>query len=147
MTTNFERDTPLDRTCSFQSKLVKKNHIELTDEIDHKILSMFLLGMSYRDICGHVEDMYDIDVSEAAITGVTVRLIPELECQQRPLDALYPFVWLDDIHTKITEDGRCVSKVIYTILGLTAGGKRNCLASTYLNLRGQLLAVCANESV
>ncbi|ELH3005272.1 transposase [Vibrio vulnificus] len=56
--------------------LVKKNQTKLTDEIDRKILSIFLLGMSYRDIRGHVEDMYDIDVSEATISGVTERLIP-----------------------------------------------------------------------
>ncbi|MBF4353584.1 IS256 family transposase, partial [Vibrio anguillarum] len=106
----------------------KKNQTKLTDEIDRKILSMFSLGMSYRDIRGHVEDMYGIDVSEATITGVTDRLIPELkEWQQRPLDALYPFVWLDAIHYKIKEDGRYVSKAIYTILGLDVEGKKELL--------------------
>ena len=85
--------------------------------------------MSYRDIRGHVEDMYGIDVSEATITSVTDRLIPELkEWQQlQPLDALYPFVWLDAIHYKVREDGRYVSKAIYTILGLTVEGKKELL--------------------
>lgn len=125
---SFELDTPRDRTGSFEPKLVKKNQTKLTDEIDRKILSMFSLGMSYRDIRGHVEDMYGIDVSEATITGVTDRLIPELkEWQQRPLDALYPFVWLDAIHYKIKEDGRYVSKAIYTILGLNVHGKKELL--------------------
>jgi transposase-like protein len=124
----FELDTPRDRTGSFEPKLVKKNQTKLTDEIDRKILSMFSLGMSYRDIRGHVEDMYGIDVSEATITGVTDRLIPELkEWQQRPLDALYPFVWLDAIHYKIKEDGRYVSKAVYTILGLNVEGKKELL--------------------
>ena len=124
----FELDTPRDRQGSFEPKLVKKNQTKLTDEIDRKILSMFSLGMSYRDIRGHVEDMYGIDVSEATITGVTDRLIPELkEWQQRPLDALYPFVWLDAIHYKIKEDGRYVSKAVYTILGLNVEGKKELL--------------------
>lgn len=124
----FELDTPRDRSGSFEPKLVKKNQTKLTDEIDRKILSMFALGMSYRDIRGHVEDMYGIDVSEATITGVTDRLIPELqEWQQRPLDKLYPFVWLDAIHYKIKEDGRYISKAVYTILGLNVQGKKELL--------------------
>lgn len=124
----FELDTPRDRSGTFEPQLVKKNQTKLTDEIDRKILSMFSLGMSYRDIRGHVEDIYGIDVSEATITGVTDRLIPELkEWQQRPLDALYPFVWLDAIHYKIKEDGRYVSKAIYTILGLDVEGKKELL--------------------
>ncbi|HCZ9272892.1 TPA: IS256 family transposase [Vibrio alginolyticus] len=124
----FELDTPRDRSGTFEPQLVKKNQTKLTDEIDRKILSMFSLGMSYRDIRGHVEDMYGIDVSEATITGVTDRLIPELkEWQQRPLDALYPFVWLDAIHYKIKKDGRYVSKAIYTILGLDVEGKKELL--------------------
>lgn len=73
----FELNTPRDRLGSFEPKLVKKNQTNLTDEIDRKILSMFSLGMSYRDIRGHVEGMYGIDVSEATTTGVTDRLISE----------------------------------------------------------------------
>ncbi len=125
---SFELDTPRDRSGTFEPQLVKKNQTKLTDEIDRKILSMFSLGMSYRDIRSHVEDMYGIEVSEATITGITDRLIPELkEWQQRPLDALYPFVWLDAIHYKIKEDGRYVSKAIYTILGLDVEGKKELL--------------------
>ncbi|HFI9759618.1 TPA: IS256 family transposase [Vibrio parahaemolyticus] len=124
----FELETPRDRAGSFEPKLVKKNQTKLTDEIDRKILSMFALGLSYRDIRTHVADMYGIDVSEATITSVTDRLIPELEeWQQRPLEALYPFVWLDAIHYKIKEDGRYVSKAIYTILGLNIEGKKELL--------------------
>lgn len=124
----FELETPRDRAGSFEPKLIKKNQTKLTDEIDRKILSMFALGMSYRDIRGHVEDMYGIDVSEATITSITDRLIPELqEWQQRPLDSLYPFVWLDAIHYKIKENGRYVSKAVYAILGLNIEGKKELL--------------------
>ncbi|MDL0445799.1 IS256 family transposase [Vibrio alginolyticus] len=129
----FELDTPRDRSGTFEPQLVKKNQTKLTDEIDRKILSMFSFGMSYRDIRSHVEDMYGIEVSEATITGITDRLIPELkEWQQRPLDALYPFVWLDAIYYQIKEDGRYVSKAIYTILGLDVEGKKE-LVGLYLS--------------
>jgi len=107
---------------------VKKNQTKLTDEIDRKILSMFALGMSYRDIRGHVEDMYGLEVSEAVISGVTDRLIPELKSwQQRPLETIYPIVWLDAIHYKIREDGRYISKAVYTLLGLNVEGRKELL--------------------
>lgn len=125
---SFELDTPRDRAGTFEPQLVKKNQTQLTDEIDSKILSMFALGMSYRDIRSHVSDMYGVDVSEAVISGVTDRLIPELkEWQQRPLDAIYPMVWLDAIHYKVRDNGRYVSKAVYTILALNTKGKKELL--------------------
>lgn len=127
-TGSFELDTPRDRAGTFEPELVKKNQTKLTDEIDRKILSMFALGMGYRDIRGHVQDMYGLEVSEAVISGVTDRLIPELKSwQQRPLEAIYPIVWLDAIHYKVREDGRYVSKAVYTLLGLNIEGRKELL--------------------
>lgn len=127
-TGQFELETPRDRAGSFEPQLVKKNQTKLTNEIDRKILSMFALGMSYRDIRGHVEDLYGIEVSEATITAVTDQLIPELkEWQSRSLDGVYPFIWLDAIHYKIKESGRYVSKAIYTVLGVNIEGKKELL--------------------
>lgn len=63
----FELETPRDRAGSFEPQLVKKNQTKLTPEIDEKILSMFALGMSYRDIRGHIQDMYGVEVSEATV--------------------------------------------------------------------------------
>jgi transposase-like protein len=124
----FELETPRDRAGTCEPQLVKKNQTKLTDEIDRKMLSMFALGMSYRDIRSHVQEMYGLEVSEAVISGVTDRLLPELEqWQQRPLEALYPFVWLDAIHYKVKEQGRYVSKAVYTILGLNIEGKKELL--------------------
>ena len=78
---------------------MKMNQTKLTDEIDNKILSMFALGMSYSDMRQHVSDMYGLDVSQATISSITDRLIPEMkEWQRRPLDEVYPFVWLDAIN-------------------------------------------------
>ncbi len=95
-------ETPRDRAGTFEPQLVKKNQTKLTDEIDRKILSMYALCMSYRDIRGHVQELYGIEVSEATITGVTDQLLPELKArQERQLDSIYPFVWLDAIHYKV----------------------------------------------
>ena len=66
---NFELETPRDRAGSFEPKIVKKHQTHLTNEIEKKVLSMYALGMSYKDISGHVEDMYGIDVSESTITN------------------------------------------------------------------------------
>ena len=89
---------------------------------------MFALGMSYRDIRGHVQEMYGIEISEATITSITDQLIPELKAwQSRSLDTLYPFIWLDAIHYKVKESGRYVSKAIYTVLGINIEGRKELL--------------------
>lgn len=125
---SFELATPRDRNGDFEPQLVKKNQTRLSDEIDDKIISLFALGMSYRDIQSHIADMYGLEVSDGAITRITDRLLPELKAwQQRPLDAVYPFVWLDAVHYKIKDDGRYVNKAVYTVLGLNTEGHKELL--------------------
>lgn len=125
---SFELETPRDRSGDFEPQLVKKNQTKLTDEIDNKIISLYSHGMSYRDIKTHIGDMYGLALSDGAITNITDQLIPQLKAwQQRPLDAIYPFVWLDAIHFKIKDEGRYVHKAVYTILGLNAEGKKELL--------------------
>jgi transposase-like protein len=125
---NFELETPRDRAGSFEPKIVKKHQTHLTNEIEKKVLSMYALGMSYKDISGHVEDMYGIEVSAATINAVTDKIIPELkEWQQRALDSHYPIVWLDAIHYKVKDQGRYVSKAVYTVLGLKLDGTKDVL--------------------
>ena len=125
---NFELDTPRDRAGSFEPQLVKKNQTSFSDEIEQKILSMFSMGMSYRDINKHIEDMYGMSVSAGTLSAITDTLIPELKAwQQRPLDSHYPIVWLDAIHYKVKENGRYISKAVYTLLGLTIQGKKEIL--------------------
>ena len=124
----FELETPRDRNGSFEPQTVKKYQTRLTDEMERKIISLFALGTSYQDIKQHIQDMFAFDVSAGAITAITDRLIPELRAwQERDLEAVYPFVWLDAIHYKIKENGRYVSKALYTILGLNIEGKKELL--------------------
>lgn len=125
---SFKLDTPRDRAGSFEPQLIKKHQTHLTDEIERKIISMFGLGMSYQDMASHVAEMYGLSVSNATISAVTDKLIPELkQWQQRPLESHYPFVWLDAIHYKVKEDGRYEHKAVYTVLGLNIEGKKEIL--------------------
>lgn len=127
-TGSFELDTPRDRSGTFEPQLVKKNQTKLTPEMDRKILSMFGLGMGYRDIKHHLEEMYGVDVSTGTISAVTDQLLSELtEWRQRPLESHYPIVWLDAIHYKVKDNGRYVSKAVYTLLGLNLQGKKEIL--------------------
>ena len=124
----FELETPRDRSGTFEPQLVKKHQRTVSDEIETKILSMYGLGMSYADIAGHVEEMYGIGVSTATISAITDKLIDEVKAwQARPLEALYPFVWLDAIHYKIRDKGRYRNKAVYTVLALNLDGKKEVL--------------------
>ena len=124
----FELETPRDRAGTFEPQLVKRHQRTVSDEIESKILSMYGLGMSDADIAGHVEEMYGISVSMAAISTITDKLIDAVKAwQARPLETLYPFVWLDAIHYKIRDKGRYQNKAIYTVLALNMEGKKEVL--------------------
>lgn len=124
----FELETPRVRAGSFEPKLINKHQTHLTDEIERKLISMFGLGMSYQDMATHVAEMYGLSISNATISAVTDKLIPELkQWQQRSLESHYPFFWLDAIHYKVKEDGRYGSKAVYTVLGLNLEGKKEIL--------------------
>ena len=121
-------ETPRDRAGTFEPRLIKKHQTHVSDEIEAKILSMFGLGMSYRDIASHVQELYGISVSTATLSAITDKIIAEVkEWQQRPLESHYPFVWMDAIHYKIRDNGRYVSKAIYTILALNIESKKEVL--------------------
>jgi putative transposase len=125
---SFELNAPRDRAGTFEPQLIKKHQTQLTPEIDHKIISLFSHGMSYRDIQYHIQDLYGIDVSTGALTAITDQLLPALkEWQQRPLESIYPVVWMDAVHYKTKEDGRYIGKAVYTLLGLTLEGKKELL--------------------
>ena len=125
---NFELETPRDRAGTFEPQIVKKHQTHLTDELERKVIALFALGNSYQDIRTHIADMYGMELSNGTISAVTDKLLPELEAwRERDLEAIYPIVWLDAIHYKIKENGRYVSKAIYTILALNIEGKKELL--------------------
>lgn len=129
----FELDIPRDRNGSFEPELVKKNQTYMSDELESKMLSLFALGNSYSQIADHIEDMYGVHFSKPAITAITDKLIPKLEeWKKRPLDSIYPFIYLDAIHYKVKDEGYYVSKAFYTVLGVNLEGKKEILG-LYLN--------------
>ena len=129
----FKLDTPRDRNGSFEPEIVKKHQTHMSDELENKMLSLFALGNSYSQIVDHIKDMYGIHFSKHAITAVTDKLIPKLEeWKKRPLNEIYPFIYLDAIHYKVREEGRYISKAFYTVLGVNLKGKKEILG-LYLN--------------
>ena len=129
----FELETPRDRNGSFEPELVKKNQTHMSDELESKMLSLFALGNSYSQIADHIEDMYGVHFSKQAITAITDKLIPKLEeWRKRPLESIYPFIYLDAIHYKVRDEGHYVSKAFYTVLGVNLEGKKEILG-LYLN--------------
>ena len=124
----FELEIPRDRNGSYESQIVKKHQTHISDHIEEKILSLYALGNSYSQISEHIQELYGIEFSKATISAVTDKVIPLLkEWQQRPLESTYPFVWLDAIHYKIKENGKYISKAVYTILGVGLNGKKEIL--------------------
>ena len=124
----FELEIPRDRNGSYESQIVKKHQTHISDHIEEKILSLYALGNSYSQISEHIQELYGIEFSKATISAVTDKVIPLLkEWQQRPLESIYPFVWLDAIHYKIKENGKYISKAVYTILGVGLNGRKEIL--------------------
>jgi transposase-like protein len=129
----FELNTPRDRNGSFEPQVVKKNQTHMSDEIENKMLSLFSLGNSQSQIIDHIEEIYGVGFSKPAITAVTDKLIPMMEeWKRRPLEPIYPFLYLDAIHYKVRENGTYVSKAFYTVLGVNLEGKKEILG-LYLN--------------
>ena len=124
----FELETPRDRNGTFEPQIVKKHQTTISNEIEDKILSMYGLGMSYSDISSHIEEIYQVSISTATISAITDKIIDKVkQWQIRPLDSIYPFVWLDAIHYKIKDGGKYVSKAVYTVLGVNMDGKKDIL--------------------
>jgi len=123
-----EINTPRDRNSSFEPQVVKKRQRVLNEELDRKIISMYGLGLSYSDIRKHLQEMYGLDTSESTITSVTDRVIEDVKTwQQRPLESVYPVVWLDAIHFKVKEENKIVSKAVYCVIGINREGYKDIL--------------------
>ncbi|WP_281561752.1 IS256 family transposase [Thalassomonas sp. RHCl1] len=124
---HVELETPRDRQGSFEPKLVKKSQTRLT-MMDDKILHLYAKGMTTREIVETFKEMYDADVSPTLISRVTDAVIEQvIEWQSRPLDAVYPIVYLDCIVVKIRQDKRVINKAIYLALGVNLEGRKELL--------------------
>lgn len=125
---NVEIFTPRDRNCTFEPQLLAKRQTTLGDALDHKVISLYGMGMSYNDICKHLEELYGLSVSPSTLSAITDRIIDEVKAwQSRPLETVYPFVWLDAIHYKVKEDGAIKTKAVYCLLGVNREGVKDLL--------------------
>jgi len=124
----FELETPRDRNGGFEPDIVKKRQVVLTDEIDQKVMKLFSLGMSYEDISDNISEIYGVGVDKSQISGITDRIIPVIkEWQGRPLEAVYPIVFLDGMYCKARINGKVETQVVYNIIGVTIEGKKEAL--------------------
>lgn len=124
----FDIETPSDRQSSFEPELVKKRQTILADNLSEKIIGLYGLGMSLRDISGHIKEMYDTDISHTILSQITDRIIPDVKAwQSRPLEPLYCIVWLDAMHYKVKVDGKIEHKALYNILGVNKQGRKEVL--------------------
>ncbi|RJG50513.1 IS256 family transposase [Motilimonas pumila] len=120
----FELDTPRDRLGSFDPKLVKKHQTRFTS-MDDKILWLYAQGMSTRDIVNAFDEWYGAEISPSLVSRVTNAVMEEIvEWQSRPLDAIYPIVYLDCIVVKIRQDKRIINKSIFLALGINTDGQK-----------------------
>ncbi|MCO7227615.1 IS256 family transposase [Pleionea sp. CnH1-48] len=120
-------ETPRDRQGTFEPQLVKKQQTRFTT-MDEKILSLYAKGMTTREIVATFKEMYDADVSPTLISKVTNAVIEQVvEWQSRPLDSIYPIVYLDCIVLKIRQDKQVINKSVYLALGVTMEGHKELL--------------------
>nr|AIW80470.1 transposase, Mutator family [uncultured bacterium] len=123
----LELRTPRDRDGTFEPQLVKKNQTRITG-IDNQILSLYAKGMTTREIVAVFKELYDADVSPALISKVTDAVMElVVEWQNRPLDAVYPIVYLDCIVLKVRQDSRVINKSVFLALGINIEGQKELL--------------------
>jgi len=124
---DVEIETPRDREGTFEPQLLRKNQTRLT-RMDDQILTLYAKGLSTREIVEAFKEMYDADVSATLISKVTDRVIEQVTAwQSRPLDTVYPIVYLDCIVLKIREGMRVINKAVYLALGVNMEGHKELL--------------------
>jgi putative transposase len=118
---------PRDRAATFEPKIVPKGQTRIPG-FDDKILSLYARGMTTRDIQAHLEEMYQVEVSPALISNVTDAVLEEVQAwQSRPLDPLYPIVYLDALYVKMRDNGHVQNRAIYTAIAITLEGNKEVL--------------------
>ncbi|MBP2216872.1 transposase-like protein [Arthrobacter sp. CAN_C5] len=119
-------EVPRDRDGSFQPQIVRKHQRRLTG-VDEMVLSLSARGLTHGDISAHLAEVYGVDVSKTTIGAITDRVIEGMtEWQNRPLDPVYPVIFIDCIHVKV-RDGQVANRPIYVALAVTVEGNRDIL--------------------
>ena len=120
----YEIETPRDREGTFDPQFVRKRQVRMPG-FDDKVISLYSHGMTTREMQGHLQEIYQVEVSPALISKVTDAVLDEVkQWQNRPLDAVYPVVYLDAIHLKIRTSGRVINRAVYVALGINLEGNK-----------------------
>jgi putative transposase len=118
---------PRDRNGTFEPQIIEKRQTR-TDDIEARVLAMYAKGMSTRDIEDHLRDIYGVDVSAGLVSRITDKIMPAVaEWQSRPLDSVYPIVFLDGIVFKVRKDAKVVNKCLYSVLAINMEGRKEIL--------------------
>ena len=127
---SMDIDVPQDRKSTFEPQVVKKRQKDISD-IDQKIISIYAKGMTTRQISETIEDIYGFETSEGFISDVTDKILPQIEdWQNRPLDEVYPILYIDAIHYSVRDNGVIRKLAAYVILGINTEGKKEVLSIT-----------------
>ena len=126
----FQVDIPRDRNGEFEPRLIPKYQRDVSG-IEEQVISLYGRGRSTRDIHDQLKDFYGIEMSAEMVSHITDRILPEIkEWQARPLNSIYPFVFMECIHYKIREESRILSRAAYLVLGVTTDGYKEILSIT-----------------
>lgn len=127
---SMDIDVPQDRKSTFEPQVVKKRQKDISD-IDQKIISMYAKGMTTWQISETIEDIYGFETSEGFISDITDKILPQIEdWQNRPLDEVYPILYIDAIHYSVRDNGVIRKLAAYVILGINTEGKKEVLSIT-----------------
>jgi len=148
----FEIEVPRDRAGSFEPQIVTKHQARFTG-FDDKIVSMYARGMSTREIEGHLKEIYGVEVSATLISEVTDAVMEEVkQWQNRPLDNIYPLLYLDALMVKMRHEGRVDNRAVYVVIGVNLDGQKDVLGLWTSNNEGakywlQVLTEIRNRGV
>jgi putative transposase len=122
---SFPLLTPRDRESSFEPQIVPKRQVVITEQLEEKVISLYGMGLSMRDISTHIQELYGFEISAQTLSSITDKVIPLVkEWQTRPLEPLYTFVWLDAMHYKVREEGKVVARCLYNVLAVNTSGRK-----------------------
>ena len=121
-------EVPQDRDGTFEPKVVKKRQKDISG-IEQKIISLYAKGMTTRQISDTIEEIYGFEVSDGMVSDITDRLLPQIEdWQNRPLDAVYPIVFIDAVHFSVRDNGQIRKLAAYVILAVSLTGRKEVLS-------------------
>lgn len=118
---------PRDRNGEYEPQIIAKYNRN-ADGMEEKILALYSCGMSQRDISEQIKNLYDVEISDGLVSKIVEKVTPEVNAwQNRPLDSVYPFIFMDAIHYKVKENHQYITKAAYVVLGIQTDGRKDIL--------------------